>query len=152
MDKVEEALTEFRAYKNKVPVYGAILLTEDMDEVLLVQGFKNQWGFPKGKVNKEEDDSLCAVREVLEETGYDATDLINRNHYIESSQNDRLTRLYILVGVERDFPFRPRTSYEIKQISWFHINELPDNRKDLNVTPRDGYSNANFYTVFSYVR
>jgi len=152
LDKVDTAVSDFKAYKNKVPVYGAILLTREMKEILLVQGFRNQWGFPKGKVNKEEDELLCAIREVLEETGYDTKDLINKDHYIESSQNDRVTRLYIIVGVERAFSFKPRTAYEIKEIGWFSLDELPEHRKDLTVTPRHGYSNANFYTVFSYVR
>ncbi|CAG7828675.1 unnamed protein product, partial [Allacma fusca] len=32
-------------------------------EVVLVQGFGGQWGFPKGKINKDEDPADCAARE-----------------------------------------------------------------------------------------
>ncbi|KAF5016087.1 hypothetical protein F66182_12342, partial [Fusarium sp. NRRL 66182] len=67
------AFSEFLAYKTRVPVRGAILLNEAMDKVVLVKGWKKNanWSFPRGKINKEEKDLDCAVREVLEETGYD---------------------------------------------------------------------------------
>ena len=57
----------FSAYKQTVPVMGAILLNVAMDKCLLVRGFKDSasWGFPKGKVAKEESDMACAIREVL---------------------------------------------------------------------------------------
>lgn len=49
-----------------MPTYGAIILNEDLSHVLLVQSFltKASWGFPKGKVNEEEEPWLCACREV----------------------------------------------------------------------------------------
>ena len=45
---------------------GAILLNVAMDKCLLVRGYKDSasWGFPKGKVAKEESDRACAIREV----------------------------------------------------------------------------------------
>jgi mRNA-decapping enzyme subunit 2 len=70
----EAAYTEFLAYKTRVPVRGAILLNHQMDHVLLVKGWKKgaKWSFPRGKINKDEPDLDCAIREVYEETGYDA--------------------------------------------------------------------------------
>jgi len=49
-----------------VPVMGAILLNAAMDKCLLVRGFKEHaaWGFPRGKISKDETDAECAVREV----------------------------------------------------------------------------------------
>ena len=37
-----------------------------MDKVLMVKGWnaKASWGFPKGKINKDEKESECAIREV----------------------------------------------------------------------------------------
>ena len=57
----------FSAYKQTVPVMGAILLNVAMDKCLLVRGFKDSasWGFPKGKGAKEESDMACAIREVI---------------------------------------------------------------------------------------
>jgi len=54
----------WKAYKLTVPTYGAVILDPSLDYVLLVQGFSKSWGFPKGKVNEDEDSVRCAVREV----------------------------------------------------------------------------------------
>ena len=45
---------------------GAILLEPSLEKVLLVRGFQAaaSWGFPRGKVSKDETDAECAVREV----------------------------------------------------------------------------------------
>lgn len=59
-------MNEFKMYKMSVPTYGAILMTSDASNVLLVQSFwaKSSWGFPKGKVNEDEEPLHCAIREV----------------------------------------------------------------------------------------
>lgn len=50
-----------------VPTYGAILISDDLAHVLLVQSYwaKSSWGFPKGKVNEDEEPDACAIREVI---------------------------------------------------------------------------------------
>lgn len=119
-----------------VPTYGAILLTADLKNCLLVQSFfaKNSWSFPKGKVNENEDPVKCAVREVFEETGYDCSQLINEYDFIEGqTSNYQYTRLYIVKNVPIETKFCPRTRNEIKDCSWFTIEELPTTRTD------DGY-------------
>lgn len=52
-------------YKSKVPVCGAILVSEGWDKVLMVRGWKGStWGWPKGKINQNEEKHICAAREV----------------------------------------------------------------------------------------
>ncbi|MBN3284214.1 DCP2 hydrolase, partial [Polyodon spathula] len=65
-EDVQKVLDQWKEYKMGVPTYGAIILDETLENVLLVQGYlaKSGWGFPKGKVNKEEAPHDCAVREV----------------------------------------------------------------------------------------
>lgn len=45
---------------------GAIMLNHTMDKVLLVKGWgkSGRWMFPRGKINKDEEQLDCAVREV----------------------------------------------------------------------------------------
>jgi mRNA-decapping enzyme subunit 2 len=133
---LQQILEEWRSYKISVPTYGTILLTPDMKNCLLVQSFfaKNSWSFPKGKVNENEDPVKCAVREVYEETGFDCGHLIDETAYVEGqTSNYQYTRLYIVKNVPMDTKFCPRTRNEIKDCSWFTVDELPTNRND------DGY-------------
>lgn len=62
----EAAFEDFLKYKTRVPVRGAIMLNKEMTKCVLVKGWKASagWGFPKGKIDEEEDDADCAVREV----------------------------------------------------------------------------------------
>ena len=49
-----------------------MLINESRTKVLCVKGWKAQsWGFPKGKMDRDEDQVCCATREVLEEVGFD---------------------------------------------------------------------------------
>ncbi|NXT23483.1 DCP2 hydrolase, partial [Syrrhaptes paradoxus] len=115
-EDVQKVLDEWKEYKMGVPTYGAIILDETLENVLLVQGYlaKSGWGFPKGKVNKEEAPHDCAAREVFEETGFDIKDYIRKEEYIELRINDQLARLYIIPGVPKNTKFNPKTRREIR--------------------------------------
>jgi mRNA-decapping enzyme subunit 2 len=112
------AYQEFLAYKTRVPVRGAILLNHDMDQVLLVKGWKKSatWSFPRGKINKDEPDLDCAIREVWEETGYDiaaaglATD---DQKYIDVTMREQHLRMFVFRSVPLDTYFEPKTRKEI---------------------------------------
>ncbi|SCZ97966.1 BZ3500_MvSof-1268-A1-R1_Chr3-3g06489 [Microbotryum saponariae] len=62
----QQIWTSFMAYKERVPVCGAILISQYWDKVLLVKGWNKgaSWSFPRGKINKGEPEGMCAVREV----------------------------------------------------------------------------------------
>ncbi|CAG2204794.1 DCP2 [Mytilus edulis] len=118
-------VTELRAFKYFVGSHSVVEVSavgHRMCSLLLVQGFwtKSSWGFPKGKVNENEPPYDCACREVLEETGFDITKLIDRNEYLENHFNDQLSRLYIVPGVPLDTKFKPKTRKEIKLLRMSH--------------------------------
>ncbi|CAK9812146.1 m7GpppN-mRNA hydrolase [Anthophora plagiata] len=150
---IDNILEQWREYKQNVPTFGAIVLNEDLTKVLLVQSYwaKNSWGFPKGKVNEDEDPSHCAVREVLEETGFDISNLIDENEYIESVINEQLVRLYIICGVQKDTKFQPKTRKEIKSVEWFSLADLP-NKKDMTPKVRTRVGPNAFFMVVPFVR
>ncbi|KAK6750745.1 hypothetical protein RB195_002611 [Necator americanus] len=153
---VDQVIDEWRWYKSTVPTYGAILLDESLNHVLLVQGFyasKNSWGFPKGKVNEGEEPRSCAIREVFEETGFNFGDHRPRGgeKKLQKFVNETMVRLYIVTDVPTDFPFAPQTRNEIRKIQWFNVWDLPTDRSDqfhrLGIL-----SNHNFYTVMPFVQ
>lgn len=151
------AFSEFLAYKTRVPVRGAILLNEAMDKVVLVKGWKKNanWSFPRGKINKEEKDLDCAVREVLEETGYDlkAAGLVkDEKHmkHIEITMREQHMKLYVFRGVPMDTAFAPQTRKEISKIEWVNLSDLPTVKK--NKQAQHDAVNANkFYMVAPFL-
>ncbi|KAJ2462282.1 mRNA-decapping enzyme subunit 2 [Coemansia sp. RSA 2322] len=125
----EVAYQTFLDYKFKVPVCGAIILNEGLDKVILVKGWSSRasWGFPRGKINKDEPEWLCAQREVIEETGFDILPFLVEKHKIEITQADQKIMLYIIPGIPESTQFTPTTRKEISQISWHNIDDLPCN-------------------------
>ncbi|KAI4477033.1 PREDICTED: m7GpppN-mRNA hydrolase [Polistes canadensis] len=151
---IDTVLEQWREYKQNVPTFGAIVLNEDLTKVLLVQSYwaKSSWGFPKGKVNEDEDPSHCAVREVLEETGFDISNLINKDEYIESVINDQIVRLYVISGVQKDTKFQPKTRKEIKNVEWFSLVDLPSSKKDMTPKLKMGVGPNAFFMVVPFVK
>ena len=157
-----QAFQEFLAYKTRVPVRGAIMLNQNMDEVVLVKGWKKgaNWSFPRGKINKDEPDLACAIREVYEETGYDikAAGLVEdekASKYIEMNLREQHMRLYVFRGVPMDTYFEPRTRKEISKINWWRLADLPTLKKKKNQQEGRGEDlavNANkFYMVAPFL-
>lgn len=150
---VETILENWRQYKISVPTYGAIMLNEDLTQVVLVQSYwnKTSWGFPKGKVNEQEAPHLCAIREVYEETGYSIQDKIDPDQYSEMVLNDQVSRLFFIPGVPMTTEFSPRTKNEIRDIQWFPLDLLPTSKKD--AIPDELHMKYNsLYMVMPFVR
>lgn len=138
------------------------MLNEEMDSVVLVKGWKKgaNWSFPRGKINKDEPDLDCAVREVYEETGYDikAAGLVGNEKetkYIEVTMREQHMRLYAFRGVPMDTYFEPRTRKEISKIEWYKLSDLPTIRKKKQQQDGKGEDlavNANkFYMVAPFL-
>ena len=72
LSKFEAVYASFNNYLNAVPVCGAILLNPEMTHVVMVRSYVgNSWGFPRGKLDANEDEITCCIREVEEEIGFD---------------------------------------------------------------------------------
>lgn len=154
-----QAFEAFLMYKARIPVRGAIMLNEAMDQVLLVKGWKKSaaWSFPRGKINKDEDDLNCAIREVYEETGYDldAAELVPQNRnvkYIEVNIREQQMRLFVFRNVPMDTHFEPRTRKEISKIMWWRLSDLPAFRKKgQQEVPQAAVRANNFYMVAPFL-
>ncbi|KAG6410117.1 hypothetical protein SASPL_128166 [Salvia splendens] len=147
---IDDIFKDFTSYKVRVPVTGAIILDQTYERCLLVKGWKGtSWSFPRGKKNKDEEDHnleevltgivSCLVFEhiifcemqVLEETGFDVSKLLNKDAYIEMIFGQQRVRLYIVAGVKDGTLFAPLTKKEISEIAWHVINELPHANADV---------------------
>ncbi|PMD21946.1 hypothetical protein NA56DRAFT_719479, partial [Hyaloscypha hepaticicola] len=153
------AFEHFLQYKSRIPVRGAIMLNEAMDSAVLVKGWKKgaNWSFPRGKINLEEDDLTCAMREVYEETGYnlETSGLVpeDRNvKYIEITMREQQIRLYVFRNVPMDTHFEPRTRKEISKIEWWPLSELPAFRKKGRPEQHENVQKDNkFYNVAPFL-
>jgi mRNA-decapping enzyme subunit 2 len=153
------AFEHFLQYKSRIPVRGAIMLNEAMDSAVLVKGWKKgaNWSFPRGKINLEEDDLTCAMREVYEETGYnlETSGLVpeDRNvKYIEITMREQQIRLYVFKNVPMDTHFEPRTRKEISKIEWWPLSDLPAFRKKGRPEQQENVVRDNkFYNVAPFL-
>lgn len=145
---LDKILEDWKQYKLSVPTYGAILISENLKNVLLVQSYfaKSSWGFPKGKINEHEDPVHCAIREVYEETGYDISKGIKPNDYIELIINFQYTRLYLVTGVPLATKFQPRTRNEIKCCEWFPVESLPTSKNQVGAKPNS------FFMILPFIK
>lgn len=78
------------------------------------------WGFPKGKINQQETETSCAIREVLntitkvfEEIGFDCSVYLREKEYVEARIHGQLIRLYIISGIDESVEFVTQTRKEI---------------------------------------
>ncbi|KXN90034.1 mRNA decapping complex subunit 2 [Leucoagaricus sp. SymC.cos] len=130
----ENAFNTFMQYKTRVPVCGAIMLNDAWDKCVLVKGWKSSsgWGFPKGKINEDEPKHVCAIREVLEETGYNLAGKLKPEDVIELSIKEQRISLFVVPGVEEDFAFQTKTRKEIS-VKWFRLSDLPTWKRNKQV-------------------
>ncbi|PRP76347.1 hypothetical protein PROFUN_15263 [Planoprotostelium fungivorum] len=152
---VDEILATFTHYKTRVPVCGGIILNPEMDKVLLVKGWSSRasWGFPKGKINQNEREVDCAVREVYEETSLDLTGMLREEDVIEITTREQRVCLFLVAGIDESTKFFPRTRKEISKIEWIPLNELPSNYSSIRDVPTaSGKSLNNFWLIIPFIQ
>lgn len=120
-----DALSQFGKYKSTIPVRGIALMNKDLTKVILVRGPESgTWSFPRGKISKDETDMECAIREVREETSFDARNYVNENDVLERTIGGKNFRIFLARNVPENFNFEPLVRCEIADIKWFNIKTL----------------------------
>ncbi|KCZ76841.1 hypothetical protein H311_02152 [Anncaliia algerae PRA109] len=119
----------FKTYKKSIPVYGAIILSKDLQKILLVKGHKSQtFFFPKGKKSKDESGIECAEREVKEEVGLDLN-----NKLSSLSINTSRGIFYFCFGIDCDQKTKTETRNEIDQIHWVNLSDISFDKDEFKV-------------------
>ena len=119
-------------YKLSIPTAGLVILNPQMDKVLMVKGWNSgsSWGFPKGKINKNEPERECAAREVFEEVGVDFSGYTNEEDSIIVTRSvdkagapglKQRSRLFIVPNISEETVFVTQTRKEIGSIAWHSL-------------------------------
>jgi 8-oxo-dGTP diphosphatase len=89
-------------------------------EVLLVHRPKyDDWSFPKGKAEADEDDLACALREVWEETGLTCApeQEVGSAFYRDGRGRQKVVRYWAMRPVEGDFV----PGDEVDEVAWLAL-------------------------------
>jgi mRNA-decapping enzyme subunit 2 len=133
--KVDGIYKNFLMYKLSIPTAGLVILNPQMDKVLMVKGWNSgsSWGFPKGKINKNEPERECAAREVFEEVGVDFSGYTNEEDSIVVTRSvdkagapglKQRSRLFIVPNISEETVFVTQTRKEIGSIAWHSLSAL----------------------------
>lgn len=121
-----QLFSEYKEYKAKIPVCGCILMNPDMTKIVLVKDWNGgSWTFPRGKVNEGEDEFECAVREVYEETGFNARDHSDPQNFVVTFHGEKKIQLFIAVNVPDSTVFATHCRKEVSDIQFHALNKIP---------------------------
>ncbi|MCF6365974.1 MAG: NUDIX hydrolase [Bacteroidales bacterium] len=110
-----------------------IILNEEEQEtkILLIkrkhEPFKNTWAFPGGFVDIDETTENAAKRELKEETGIIADNLIQINTFSDVDRDPReRTVSVVFYSKIRNNKIKTTAGDDAKEVSWFSLSNLPD--------------------------
>jgi mRNA-decapping enzyme subunit 2 len=137
-DQYDALYGAFKTYLTSVPVFGVFIMNPTMNKVVLVKSYNGSWlGFPRGKVNQNEAEVECAVREAEEEIGVDLNGRVESTSFIRFKEGPKMVKLFLVHNVDERTKFETQTRKEIGNISWYELSKakslLPDDQwKHLN--------------------
>ncbi len=108
----------------------AVLRLEEIPEILLVKRknppFEGRWALPGGFMEIEETLEEAARRELMEETGIKAGELIRYESYDVPGRDPRgrtITQVFILIWKEE--MGKPKANSDASETKWFDLTQLP---------------------------
>jgi len=120
----------------------AVLRLDNVPEILLIQRkeppFKELWALPGGFMEMEESLEEAARRELAEETGIKAGELIRFDTYDKPGRDPRgrtITQVFVMLWSE-DMG-TPMAGSDAAKLHWYALNELPELAFDHKEIVRD---------------
>ena len=133
-EDLDGLISDFEKYKRTVPISCAFVTCLDPEtgeqQVLLVKSAtskKKKWMLPGGKrkIYENENPHAAMVRELMEETGLDVSNVFFKQSTVVSFQR-RMT-IFFLDAIEKREIDLPNTK-EIKEAKWFSIDDLMEKK------------------------
>lgn len=118
----EKVIEDFKAHFKIIKAAGGIVLKKD--KILFIKRL-GKWDFPKGKIDKGEDEQTAAVREVLEECG--VTTMIKDkigttwHTYMQGETNVLKKTIWFEMQCLDDTHLAPQTEESITAIEWIKL-------------------------------
>ena len=120
----------------------AVLRVNEKPEILLIrrknEPFKGMWALPGGFMEMEETLEECARRELEEETGIKAGELLKFDSYDKPGRDPRgrvITQVFVLIWKEG--MGIPKAADDAEALAWFALDSLPELGFDHKVIIRD---------------
>ena len=109
----------------------AVLRLDEVPEILLIlrldPPFKDLWALPGGFMEMEETLEETARRELMEETGIRAGELIRFDTYDKTNRDPRgrtITQVFVMIW-KTDMGI-PKAGSDASEIQWFGLHQLPE--------------------------
>ena len=109
----------------------AVLRVTEKPEILLIKRkydpFQGMWALPGGFLNMEETLEETARRELIEETGVKAGELIKFDTYDRPGRDPRgrtITQVFVLIWEEK--MGKPMAADDADDFRWFGLDNLPE--------------------------
>jgi 8-oxo-dGTP diphosphatase len=109
----------------------AVLRLDEVPEILLIQRkdppFRKMWALPGGFMEMEETLEATARRELMEETGISAGELIRFDSYDKPGRDPRgrtITQVFVMIW-KKEMGI-PRAGSDAAALEWFALNQLPE--------------------------
>lgn len=127
---------EYKYKLDSIDVAGVYILNETEDKICMIRTLNGKYDFPKGKLEIGETPMQAAIRETMEEIGFDCTGLLyekedtyfpfeHRTKHI-CGQAKKMVHMYFLKGIPETTRFKSNvTRYEVNEILWVKLDELP---------------------------
>ena len=120
----------------------AVLRIVETPEIMLVQRedppFEGMWALPGGFMEMEETLEEAARRELTEETGIKAGEMIRFETYDKPGRDPRgrtITQVFVMIWKE---PMGiPQAGSDAKTVAWYSLSELPELAFDHDLIIRD---------------
>lgn len=128
---------------------------DDVDLDLLIEKSKTnweepEWGFPKGRRERDEKDIKCAIREFVEETGYtENTFEIIQNvlpyeeYFTGSNLKSYKHKYYLAYTRDNNLTIHNYQKSEVSQLRWCTFEECQDIIRPYNIEKKKIINNVN---------